>query len=202
MTAHAMVAMPSPDDILEELATSPDPLVRLMAAADDLRQMLPGVDDALAASSPYGRFRRHLVALAQDRDPLVRAAACSSLLLPAEIAEAVADLGGPGQLCAGWVDILSAMGGDTDDMKVRLAVAAPAGETVGPWPELWEVWGALAHAKTPIPRLVSMLVPALAAAAVEHYGSADVAAVVEELATDPDPVVRRVARRLPRGWPA
>lgn len=201
MTAHEMVAMPSADDVLEGLATSPDPWVRLMAAADDLRGMLRGVDDALAASSPYGRLRRLLVDLAQDPDPWVRATACSSLLLPAEIAEAVADLGGPGQLCAGWVDILSAMDSDTDDMALRLATAAPAQERVGPRPRLWEVWGALANAKTPIPRLVALQVPALALAAAEHYGREDVAMVVDELAHDPHPLVRRTARRLPPGWP-
>lgn len=201
MTAPVAVAMPSPDDLFVGLATSPDPWVRLVAAADDLRGQLPGVDDALAADSPYGRLSWLLVDLAQDRDPWVRATACSSVYLPAEIAEAIADLGGPGRLGAGWVDIASAMGGDTDDMALRLATAAPAGELVGPRPQLWEVWGALANAKTPIPRLISLQVPALAAAAVAHYSLEEVDMVVDELAHDPDPVVRRVARALPPGWP-
>lgn len=201
MTAGAILTMPSADDVLEGLATSPDPLVRLMAASDGLRGLLPDIDDALIADGPYGHLRRHLVALAQDRDPWVRATACSSLLLPAEIAQSIADLGGPGRLCAGWVDILSAMGGDVDDLSVRLATAASAGELAGPRPQCWQIWGALANAKTPVPRLVSMLVPALAADAADRYGPEEVAMVVDELAHDADPLVRRTARRLPPGWP-
>lgn len=201
MTTPGALTMPSPADVLVGLAQSPDPWVRLVAAADDLRGQLPDIDDALIADGPYGHLRRHLVALAQDRDPLVRAVASSSALLPVEVAEAVADMGGPGQLCAGWVDILSEMGGDCDDMSVRLAVEVPAGETVSPWPRAPQVWGALAHAKTPVPRLVALLVPALAAAAAEHYGPEDVAMVVAELAADPDPRVATVARSLPPGWP-
>jgi len=198
-----MRAMAQPDgaDMFEALATSPDPWVRLVAAADDLRQMVPGADEAIAADSPYGRLRRLLVDLAQDPDPWVRAAACSSLSLPVEIAEAVADLGGPGRVCAGWVEIVGQMGGDTDDMALRLAVEAPAGELVGPRPQCWEVWAALANAKTPIPRMVSLLLPVLASAAAEHYGPEAIADQVAELATDPDLQVRRTARTLPRGWP-
>ncbi|MFC0080575.1 hypothetical protein ACFFRE_00180 [Aciditerrimonas ferrireducens] len=142
------------------------------------------------------------MALAEDPDPLVRAVASSSPLLPVEIAEAVSDFGGPGRMRARWVDILGEMGDDTDDLATRMAVAVPAAETVGPWPGCWQIWGALADAKTPVPRLVSMLVPAMAAAAAEHYGSEDVAMAVAELAADPDPRVATVARSLPPGWPA
>ena len=183
------------------LAQSPDPLVRLVAAADDLRSQLPGCDEALDADPPYGRLRRLLVDLAEDPDPWVRATACSSIWLPEEIAQAVADLGGPGRLCAGWVDTADQMGGDCDDTAVRRAVAAPAGELVGARPQCWEVWGALANAKTPIPRMLSLLLPALASAAAEHYGPEAIADQVAELCVDPDLQVRRTARALPRGWP-
>ena len=196
-----VMAQPDGATLFEGLATSPDPWVRLVAAADDLRQMVPGADEAIAADGPYGRLRRLLVGLAQDPDPWVLATACSSLSLPVEIAEAVADLGGPGRLRAGWVEIVDQMGGDTDDIALRLAVAAPRGELVSSRPELWRIWGALANAKTPIPRLISLQVPALASAAAAHYGSQAIVDQVAELATDPDLQVRRTARGLPRGWP-
>ena len=182
-------------DLFEALATSPDPLVRMVAAADDLRQMLP------AADVPYGRLRRLLVALAEDPDAEVRAAACSSIWLPEEIAEAVADLGGPGRLCAGWVGIMTAAGGDCDDMATREAVAAAPGELAGPRPRCWQIWAALANAKHPTVRLVALQLPALAAAAVAHHGPEGVADQIAELAVDPDPLVRSVARVLPRRWP-
>ncbi len=197
----ARVCEVSGAELFEALATSPDPWVRLVAAADDLRGMVPGADDALAADGPYGRLRCLLVGLAQDQDPWVLATACSSLWLPAEVAQAVADLGGPGRLRAGWVGIMTAAGGDTDDMALRLAVAAPRGELVGPRPQCWQIWGALANAKTPIPRLISLQVPALASAAAAHYGSQAIVDQVAELATDPDPWVRRTARALHPRWP-
>lgn len=188
-------------DLLEGLATSPDPLIRLVAAADGLRGMIPGADEVLAADGPYGRLRRLLVDLAEDPDPWVRMAACSSIWLPEEIGQAVADLGGPGRMCAGWVDTADQMGGDTDDTQLRLAVAAPRGELVGPRPRCWQIWGALANAKHPLPRLLALQVPALASAAAEHYGPEAIAEQVAELCVDPDPQVRRTARALPRGWP-
>jgi len=198
-----MRVMPQPDgaDLFEALATSPDPWVRLVAAADDLRGMVPGADEALFAGSPYGRLRRMLVGLAQDQDPWVLATACSSLWLPAEVAQAVADLGGPGRLRAGWVEIVGQMGGDTDDMALRQAVAAPRGELVGPRPELWQIWGALANAKDETVRLISLQVPALASAATERYGPEAIAEQIAELAVDPDLQVRRTARALPPRWP-
>lgn len=183
------------------LAQSPDPLLRLVAAADGLRSQLPGADEAIDASGAQGVLRVLIGDLAEDQDPWVRAAACSSIWLPVEIAEAVADLGGPGRLRAGWVEIVDQMGGDTDDIALRLAVAAPRGELVSSRPELWRIWGALANAKTPIPRLISLQVPALASAAAAHYGSQAIVDQVAELATDPDLQVRRTARGLPRGWP-
>lgn len=195
--------MPQPDgaDMFEALATSPDPLVRMVAAADGLRQMVPAVDEALAADSPYGRLRRLLVDLAQDPDPWVRATACSSIWLPEEIGQAVADLDGPGRLRAGWVGILTAMGGDCDDMALQVAVAAPAGELVGPRPRCWQIWGALASAKAPIPRMIALLLPVLASAAAEHYGSQAIAEQIAELCVDPDPQVRELALALPPRWP-
>lgn len=183
------------------LAQSPDPLLRLVAAADGLRSQLPGADEALAADGPYGRLRQMLVGLAQDPDPWVRATACSSIWLPEDVGQAVADLGGPGRMCAGWVGIMTAAGGDTDDMALRLAVEADASEQMGRRPELWQIWEALANAKEPIPRRISLQVPALASAATEHYDPQVVAMTIAELATDPDLQVRRTARALPPRWP-
>jgi len=183
------------------LAQSPDPLLRLVAAADGLRSQLPGADEAIDASGAQGVLRVLLGDLAEDQDPWVRAAACSSIWLPEDVGQAVADLGGPGRMCAGWVEIVDQMGGDTDDMALRLAVAAPRGELVGPRPELWQIWGALANAKHPTARLISLQVPALASAATERYGPEAIVEQIAELAVDPDPWVRRTARALPPRWP-
>jgi len=200
MSAQAVVDL-SGAELFEGLATSPDPWVRLMVAADDLRGMIPGVDEALDADGSHEPLRRLLVALAQDPDPCVRATACSSVYLPAEIAQVVTDLGRPGQLRAGWVGIIADMGSDCDDMALRLAAEADPNEQTSSRPELWEIWGAMVNAKTPIPRLVSLLVPALASAAAEHDGIGGVHDVVVELAADPDPRIHRAARALLRRWP-
>jgi len=197
---HAMCEL-SAAELFQGLATSPDPWVRLVAAADDLRGMVPGLDEALGADGSYGPLRRLLADLAQDPDPWVRATACSSVWLPEDVGQAVADLGGPGRLCAGWVDITADMGGGGDDMALRLAVEADPGELTGSRPELWQIWGALVCAKTPIPRLVSLIVPVILAAGVEHDGIGDVHDVVVELAADPDPRIHGAAQALLRRWP-
>jgi len=206
-----MRVMPQPDgaDLFEALATSPDPWVRLVAAADDLRGMVPGADEALAADGPYGRLRRLLVDLAQDLDPWVRMAACKSLVLPEEIAEAVAGLGGPGRLRAHWVDTVSQLPDTWDDAALRMAVAAPPREPDEPdddepdddEPQYWQIWGALANAKDETVRLISLQVPALASAATERYGPEAIVDQVAELAVDPDAQVRELARALPPRWP-